>query len=218
MKKFLLCGLTGVLLTGCSMYQPSYVSTDQRNKITVAETIERMELYVQPTGLNISARDQDAVSNFLYQYARDGQGPLYINIPSNAANGAGVQQANTLVSSRLQGMGIGAANIQTGQYNVGPSVSAPVIVSYRRLTTAPIDCQMGASLTHTSTNQPYQNFGCAQTANLAAMIDDPRQLLSPYDMANSAVRRRVTVVGKYENGEATASPRPEGQEVSAGGN
>jgi len=215
MKTLLLCGLAGVSLAGCSMYQSSYAPTDQRNKITVAETIERMELYVQPTGLNLSARDQDALSDFLYQYARDGQGPLYMNIPSNAASGMGVSQANAAIASRLQGMGIAGGNVQTGQYNARSGVNAPVVVSYRRLTTAPIDCQMGASLTHTSTNQPYQNFGCAQTANLAAMIDDPRQLLAPYDMGNSSVERRVTVIGKYAAGEPTGATRPEGQEVSA---
>ena len=215
MKTLLLCGLAGVSLAGCSMYQPSYEPTNLRNKITVAETIERMELYVQPTGLNLSARDQDAVSNFLYQYGRDGQGPLYVNIPSNAASGIGVNQATSVVSTRLQSMGIAGGNIQTGQYNAREGVDAPVIVSYRRLTTAPIDCQMGASLTHTSTNQPYPNFGCAQTANLAAMIDDPRQLLSPYDMARANTARRVTVIGKYTAGETTASQKPQGQEVSA---
>lgn len=214
-SKLLLSGVAALLISGCTSYHPSYAPTPLRNKITVAETVERLELYTQKTGLNLSARDEDAVTDFIYEYGRSGQGPLYINIPGSAGS-AGVEQAKQSIISRMRNMGIDGSALQVGKYAAAQNQPAPVIVSFRRLTTAPINCHQGAELTSTSRNQPYANFGCIQTANLAAMIDDPRQLLAPYDMDAAPALRRTTVLGKYIEGQPTSTPRPADQEVSAG--
>ncbi|GEM_PF-745529 len=212
-KSFAVLAVSGLWLSGCAAYQPSYGPTVLRNKITVAETVERLELYGGPAGLRLSARDRDAIGQFIGQYAKSGQGPLYINVPSRG--GQGGMQAQNLIRSQLGAMGLAGAQVQTGQYPSPPGVAAPVIVSYRRLAVEPIKCQAGAPLTQTSNNQPYGGFGCAQTANLAAMIDDPRQLLSPVPLDTTPAERHQTVMEKYVKGEATATPRPSGQEVTA---
>lgn len=217
-KLVILGGLATLLLGACTTYHPSEVPTPLRNKITVAETVERLELYAQPSGLNLSARDQDAVSEFVHLYGQYGQGPMYINIPGNAANGMGADQAKSAITARMQSMGIPGSQLQMGKYAADLDAPAPVVVSFRRLTTVPINCEQGAFLTSTSTNQPYGNFGCAQTANLAAMIDNPRQLLSPYPQAPSTMIRRSTVFDNYAIGQPTATTRPEGQSVSSGEN
>lgn len=207
--------VTVLAVSGCTTYQPSYEPTVLRNKITVTESVERLELYAGSAGLHLSSRDENAVAAFLSQYASTGQGPLYVSVPSSGAASQGAQQAQSIVQSYLGRMGLDGSNMQTGQYQVNAGVVAPVVVSYRRLTTAPIDCSQGASLTHTSNNQPYGNFGCAQTANLAALIDNPMQLLAPYGLDNAYATRRMTVIDKYNAGEATASDTSESQEVSA---
>jgi len=201
-------------LSGCTTYRPSYGPTVLRNKITVTESVERLELYAGQEGLQLSARDESAVAAFLSQYASSGQGPLYVNVPSSGVNSPGAQQAHSILQSHLGRMGLGDANMQTGQYKVAEGALAPIVVSYRRLTTAPIECSQGASLTHTSNNQAYTNFGCAQTANLAALIDNPMQLLAPYGFDNAYAARRMTVIDKYIAGEVTASDTSDTQEVS----
>lgn len=214
-KTVLICGAAMITLSACTATSSSYGPTDTRNKITVAESVERMELYVQEDGLNLSIRDQDAMGNFLAQYARFGEGPLYLNIPGVSANGAGVRQAQGVITQQLASMGIGQGALQMGQYDAAPNTPAPVVVSYRRLMTVPMECQSGASLTHTGDNQPYGGFGCAQSANLAALIDNPRQFLTPYDTTPASGARRAIVLGKYVSGTNTATPRPTGQEISA---
>jgi len=166
--------------------------------------------------LHLSARDQDAVGDFIEQYAGSGEGPLYINVPANGLNAHGVAQANTVIRSLLRRHGKGGTAVQTGQYAAASGAPAPVIVSFRRLAAVPTDCHQGASLTQTSNNQPYRNFGCSQTANLAALIDNPRQLLAPYAWDNASTVRRSTVLDNYNRGQATATPRPAGQEIGAG--
>ena len=216
-KYAMTAGLVAAMLAGCStsVYRESFGDTSLRNKITVAETVERLEMYVGPNGLTLSARDQDAVDNFIVQYSRTAEGPLYVNIPGAIAQGAGVHQAQSVITSRLQSLGVPPQALQVGQYASRNGTPAPIVLSYRRLTTEPIECQQGSSLTHTSNNQPYGNFGCAQTANLAAMISDPRQLLAPYDLANGPADRRTLVLDGFSTAGTTATPRPADQEVSA---
>lgn len=215
MKPLMFCGVALSGLSACTTVPSHFGPSELRNKITVAESVERMELYMQPNGLNLSARDRDAMGNFIAEYARFGEGPLYLNIPGISANGIGARQAQDIISQHLIGMGLGQGVMQMGQYEAAPNTPAPVVVSYRRLSTVPMDCQMGASLTHTGDNQPYGGFGCMQSANLAALIDNPRQFLTPYDMAPISGGRRAVVLGKYVKGSKTATPRPSGQEISA---
>ena len=217
-KSVISVALLGIMISGCAMKTPSYPPTVLRNKITVAETVERLELFTGSEGLHLSARDKAAMANFLAQYARSAEGPLYINVPTGVGNSRGIAQAQSAVRSHLSAMGLGGIQVQTGQYNSPPNAPAPVIISYRRLAIAPINCHQGSSLQNTYNNQPYRNFGCAQTANLAAMIDNPRQLLRPEAFENSYAYGRDRVMDKFYKGETTSSPRPEGQEISAAGN
>jgi len=206
--------LIAVTMAACSTPTASTGPSVFNNKIQVAESIERLELYTRPNGLELSARDQVAVNQFLQSYRQSGNGPIYLNIPSNAASGIGVQQAKSLIRQNLSVLGLGGAAMQTGQYQTANGNPAPVVVSYRTLKTVPRDCRQLGDTSDTYANQPYDNFGCFHTANLAAMIGDPRQLLEPYDMTIPDSQRRQTVYDKYINGENTASTQPDRQQIA----
>ncbi|HHL43003.1 MAG TPA: hypothetical protein ENJ42_05250 [Hellea balneolensis] len=213
-KLALMVTIGASVLSACSTYQPTLGAQSERNKITVAQTIERLELYAPASGLKLSARDSDAVSDFLYQYAQTGQGPLYVNVPANAAQGLGVRQTQSLLNERLRAIGLSGGALQTGQYPSRPGVPAPVVVSYRRLATVPIDCSVGSNLIRTFNNQPQSNFGCFQAANLAAMIDDPRQLLAPHEFDALPAVKRTTTIENYIKGEPTATELPDRQQIT----
>lgn len=199
-------------LTACATPTASTGPSVFENRIQVAESIERLELYTRPNGLELSARDQVAVSQFLQGYGRSGNGPLYINVPN--ASGLGAQQAQAVIRQSLAGVGLGGAAVQTGQYQAAHGSPAPVVVSYRTLKTVPQDCRQLGDTTDTFANQPYDSFGCFHSANLAAMIGDPRQLLAPYDMTVPDSQRRQTIYDKYIGGENPASTQPDRQQVS----
>lgn len=206
--------LAVVIMAACSTPTASTGPNVFKNKIQVAESIERLELYTRPNGLELSARDELAVNQFLQSYRRSGNGPIYLNIPNTASSGLGAQQAQALIRRNLAGLGLGGAAMQTGQYQAPYGNPAPVVVSYRTLKTVPQDCRQQGDVTDTFTNQPYDNFGCFHSANLAAMIGDPRQLLEPYDMTIPDSQRRQTVYDKYIKGENTASTQPDRQQVA----
>ena len=210
------CVLTvGIFLSGCSTPSPSYGPVSMRNSINVAESIERLELYTRPNGMELSARDKLAVAQFLDGYARSGDGALYINRPANAMAGLGTQQAESTIRGLMAQGGMNPSSVQTGQYASRPGAPAPVIVSYRTLRAIPQDCNQMGSLTNTFSNQPHLGSGCFQSANLAAMVSDPRQLLEPYATGQPNAQRRQVIYDKYIQGEPTAAQINPDQRVEA---
>ncbi len=203
-------------LGGCAASMPTMMPYEKQHMVTVAETVERMELYVRPEGLDLSARDRAAMQNFVGLYGAEGSGGFYLNVPSNTAGAPGMRQAQAEIQNILIGSGLAGAPLQTGQYPVAQTAPAPLVLSFRRLATVPMQCSASQNLNRTSNNQAYPNFGCSHQANFAAMIGDPRQLLDPYAAAAPNAARRTNGFDKYVNGENPASKQPGRQQISAG--
>jgi pilus assembly protein CpaD len=202
-----LASVAAATLIACSTPNPSFSPTTVKNPIKVAESIERLELYARPNGLELSARDKFAVGQFLEGYKANGDGPVYVNMPSGAQGNMGVQQAHVMVKTMMAQTGINPAALQAGQYQSRPNAPAPIVVSYRTLKAIPQNCRFKGDLSRSYNNQPYQSFGCFQSANLAAMVADPRQFLEPYDTTTPNSQRRTVVYDKYIQGEPTAAER-----------
>lgn len=208
MNKILLtaCFVTAaVSVTACAAPSQAMKPTHLRNAVQVAESIERLELYTRPNGMELSARDKLAVSQFLDGYARSGDGPLYINRPASAISGLGTQQAEAVVRGLMAQGGMNPTALQSGQYNSKPGDPAPVVVSYRTLRAIPQDCRAMGNLTNSYSNQAHSTFGCFHSANLAAMVTDPRQLLEPYASGQPNAQRRQVIYDKYIEGTVTAA-------------
>jgi pilus assembly protein CpaD len=69
-------------------------------------------------------------------------------------------------------------------------------------------------LTHTSQNDQYANFGCAQQNNIAAMVADKDDLWRPRKQAPGDAMRRSKLFDKYRQGEATAAAEETKQKVT----
>lgn len=210
--RLVLTGCSAAILAACATPPTDSLPPMQlRNPVQVAESIERLELYTRPTGLELSARDKLAVAQFLDGYRNGGTGPLYMNQPSTAAQGLGTRQAESVIRGLMAQSGMNPTALQIGEYQSPYGAPAPVVVSYRTLQAIPQDCRQLDDVTRTYNNQPHRQFGCFHSANLAALISDPRQLLEPYAQGTPNAQRRTVVYDKYIAGEATASDIPPGQ-------
>lgn len=201
-------------LSACQSYaSQSAVPSHRLNPVQVSETVERLELYARPDGLVLSARDQAAVANFMREYAASGSGALHINRPSTG--GPGVAQTDQMLNSAMRQAGLAPNAVQYGQFPARPGLPAPVVVSYKTLRTVPQDCANMPDLTRTRMNGPTSNFGCFASANLAAMVSDPYQLLEPRTPDAPNAQRRQVIYDAYINGTATAAVQPAGQTQSS---
>jgi pilus assembly protein CpaD len=57
----------------------------------------------------------------------------------------------------------------------------------------------------TGQNENYGAFGCATQQNLAAMVNNPLDLMYPRGLTPADAARRTDVLSKYRTGNATAS-------------
>src|SRR5262249_21657402 len=58
-------------------------------------------------------------------------------------------------------------------------------------------------------NGQYWNFGCAYQRKLAAMVENPADLVQPRGDQPSSANRRSVVLDKYRKGESTATQYPD---------
>jgi pilus assembly protein CpaD len=58
------------------------------------------------------------------------------------------------------------------------------------------------------------DFGCSNQHNLAAMVSDPRDLITPRGMGPSDATRRETVIGTYEKAQSTAAQKSADQSAT----
>jgi pilus assembly protein CpaD len=58
-------------------------------------------------------------------------------------------------------------------------------------------------------NRPYYNLGCATQRNLAAMVDNPSDLVQPRAETPAYTPRRTVAFDKYRKGTTTTTAYPE---------
>jgi hypothetical protein len=68
-------------------------------------------------------------------------------------------------------------------------------------------------MTETAQNTAYENFGCSQQNNIAAMVADPRDLVRPRRSAPSDAMRRSKVFDNYREGTEISSAEETKQKV-----
>lgn len=180
-------------------------SQADRHEITVVRAQEQLELDLLAEGLTQAQIDE--LSAFGRLYRSIGQGPLQIEAPAEADPVFVAQVRAALVDGGVNF----AALAQTSR----PGAPGRVAVRFERLEArapacAPVYAQ---NLAVQSNNRSYESFGCANAANLAAMIADPADLERPRPFGPRDGARRTTVFGKYRNGEPTHATRSDDERV-----
>ena len=62
-------------------------------------------------------------------------------------------------------------------------------------------------------NKQYYNFGCAHQRNIAAMIDNPSDLVQPRSETPAYTTRRTAAFEKYRKGLPTTTTYPEAEKA-----
>ena len=122
------------------------------------------------------------------------------------AGGTGGRMA-VAARQRLIAMGAPAAKVQVMAHDAGGAPGAPLKVGFLRYTAQVPQCGGWENITATRDNTAYQNFGCAVTANMAAQVANPEDLLSSRAEDPIDSGRRATVLDKYRKGQVTASAK-----------
>jgi pilus assembly protein CpaD len=180
-----------------------------RHPIELREDSTKLELYAA-RGLDARARAQ--VAEFAAAYQRTGTGPIVIMLPSGTMRDKDYRRQfddirHVLIQNGLRG------SVKLGAYPVmDPRVAAPVQMSFMGLKARvpgpcgqwPDDLASGSSVEGFS-NAPYQNFGCATQAMIAAQAADPRDLMGARAALPSDAETRVRPISNLRRGVDPAS-------------
>lgn len=163
---------------------------------------EHVVLDLPATSGRMNRAERGAVHDFVQAYRRDGQGPLEILGPR------GNDSRTELMVGEVRQVAI-AGGLPPSSIHYSPYYSkdahAPVVMRYQRYV-AHVGCGQWPSDVGTDwRNVPYENFGCATQSNLAAMVEDPRDLVAPRPMTPRDSERRDVVFDNYRRGQPTGA-------------
>jgi pilus assembly protein CpaD len=182
----------------------------QRHPILVSQQPHKMTVRVARGDHGLSPAQRASVIDFLtrFKVADGGNSKLVISVPSGSANEISAMKAVADMRPILADAGFSESSVSIQPYYAENDPQPPVRVSYvRYVAEGPVCGQWPTNVADTSRNLNYEDFGCAQQRNLAAMVANPADLLGPRTMTPADANRRDDTYGKYIKGDPSGTSR-----------
>lgn len=174
--------------------------------VQVERRPEELALSVHATGL--SANQQAALATFARNWRETGgDADVIVSAPAGPS-AVDPQFTVAATAAALASYGVPSAMVRYAAYDAGGAPDAPVTARFEHYVASGPDCTgQWDNLLSTHDNGVSRHFGCATTANLAASIANPRDLVEMQAMTPADGLRRATVLDKYRKGENTSSAK-----------
>jgi pilus assembly protein CpaD len=188
----------------------------QRHPIAIREGTQTVELLIGKRRAGLTPNQRAAVAAFAKSWHDDSTGGVLIRVPVGTASERAAHETvpeirRILVAGGIPENGIAVRPLPGGD----PASLMPIVMQYPRMVAAagpcgiwPNDLGPGAGIDY-MTNTPYYNLGCSMQHNLAAMVDDPADLVQPRGEDPPHEPRRSVVLEKYRKGENPATQYPD---------
>jgi pilus assembly protein CpaD len=201
-------------ITGISDPAPS--DYRQRHPIAIKEGRRTVELFIGRARGSLTPAQRADVAAFAHAWRRESTGGIIIDVPADTENARAAREAMHEVRSILAASGVPPHAIATRPYQPeDPRILANIRLNYPKMTATAGPCglwphDIGPSFDRTyNENGEYWNLGCASQRNLAAMVENPADLVQPRGDTPASAGRRSTVLEKYRKGESTATTYPD---------
>lgn len=199
-------------LAGCGGFNganEAYDSPADNHPIAVSADMQTLSVPAPRAKSGLTDDERHAVAAFAAAYKERGHGALTVSTPSGSANTTSAMNMLVDVRDILTEEGIPAGMIGYKPYQPsGTDTQPPLILSYKRYVATPSPCgDWSLDYAKDPANGVPPNFGCASQNNLAVLVADPADLVTPRAMMPSDANRRTTVFDKYRKGEVTAAER-----------
>jgi pilus assembly protein CpaD len=206
-------------LTGCYTAHETVdaVPTDyrQRHPITLQEGTHAVEIFIGSSRGELAPEQRADVLALAQRWKREATGGIVIDVPAGGPNERAAADAVHEINSILTSAGVPAEGLLVRSYRpMNPGRLATIRLTYPRITAQAGPCGLWphdlgpADVAEYEQNRPYWNLGCATQRNLAAMVDNPADLVQPRGETPAYEARRAVVLDKYRKGESTATNYP----------
>jgi pilus assembly protein CpaD len=184
-----------------------------RHPIVIREANHSIDIFVGSGRGGLSALQRADVAGVAQSWMQEGTGTIVIDVPVNTPNARTAADTYHEVRSILVAGGVPASGIVVRNYYPrDPRRFATIRLSYPKIAADAGPCglwpeDLGPSPEDKGylDNKPFYNLGCAQQHNLAAMIDNPSDLVQPRPETPAYTARRNIAFDRYRKGEATTT-------------
>jgi pilus assembly protein CpaD len=189
----------------------------QRHPIVVEETNRSVVIFVGQARGGLSASQRADVMGLAETWLREGTGAIVVDVPTDTPNAAAAADAFREIQSLVAAAGVPPRGIVIHRYHPeNPRQMATIRLNYPKISAVAGPCglwpeDLGPSIKDKSylENKQYYNFGCAYQRNMAAMIDNPSDLVQPRPETPAYTTRRSEAFEKYRRGNTTTTLYPE---------
>ncbi len=189
----------------------------QRHPIAIQEANQSVVIFVGHARGGLSASQRVDVTGLAQTWLREGTGAISADIPVDTPNARAAAEALREIQALLAAAGVPPRGLTIHRYHPqDPRQMAAIRLNYPRISAVAGPCgvwpdDLGPSIKNKGyyDNKPYYNFGCAFQRNMAAMVDNPSDLVQPRPETPPYEERRNAAFEKYRKGAATTTVYPE---------
>jgi pilus assembly protein CpaD len=189
----------------------------QRHPIVIQEANQSVVIFVGHARGGLSASQRADVVGLAQTWLQEGTGAIVADVPVGTPNVRAAAETFREIQALLAAAGVPPRGITVHHYHPeDPRHMATIRLNYPKISAIAGPCglwpeDIGPSIKNTGyfENKPYFNYGCASQRNLAAMIDNPSDLVQPRPETTAYTARRTAAFTKYRKGESTAISYPE---------
>jgi pilus assembly protein CpaD len=190
-----------------------------RHPISIREADRSITVFVGQARGGLSASQRADVMGMANLWVSEGTGAIVAEVPVDTPNARAAESSFREIRAALTAGGVPARGVVLRRYRPDdPLAFGTIRLSYPRVAAVAGPCgqwpeDIGLSVLDSGyhDNKPYYNFGCANQRNLAAMVDNPSDLVQPRSETPAYTARRTASFGKYRKGESTATVYPEAE-------
>jgi pilus assembly protein CpaD len=193
----------------------------QRHPIAIQEAERSVVILVGHARGGLSAEQRADVMGLAQVWLHEGTGAIVAEVPVGTPNARAAADAFREAHALLSAAGVPPRGVTVRHYHPDdPRQLATVRLNYPKISAVAGPCglwpeDIGPSIKDKGyiDNKPYYNFGCAYQRNMAAMIDNPSDLLQPRSETPAYTVRRTEGFEKYRKGATTATIYPEAEKA-----
>jgi pilus assembly protein CpaD len=221
----------GVALVGLSIALGACVHNDEvvtrgsvapndyrlRHPIAIQEANRSVDIFIGNSRGGLTASQRADVMALAETWLREGTGAINADVPTGTPNARAAADSFREVRAMLAAAGVPPRGIIVRNYRPDdPRQLATIRLNYAKIAAVAGPCglwpdDLGSSVNNPGyfENKPYYNLGCAYQRNLAAMVDNPADLVQARPETPPYTARRTYALDKYRQGQTTTTAYPD---------
>ncbi len=186
----------------------------ERHPITLKEGTRTVEIFLGRNRGGLTPSQRADVLAFAQSWRREATGGIIVDVPRGGPTDRAAADSMREVHSIFAASGVPGRAVFMRSYHPSGDSLASIKINYSKLVAEAGPCGLWPHDLGPSTdpafgeNRPFWNLGCANQRNLAAMVDNPADLVQPRGETPAYTARRSVAMDKYRKGESPSGTYP----------